>query len=548
MDANLNFLTAPPANTTQIAGFSGTSVVDPSLSKPMNGKEFAGLMRDLMPQSERQDLAGQVTADATLQASNGLQTLSLGNQFAVITAASPLPDANSLAQFARTQGLSETAVQALFGDLNGSLETAKSIETSKEGSSALPVDLSSPVMSNFGLSGFPANPMSLSMGPSINTPTSNPTLTMTEPGSTAMSSLSSFATSSWLQAHPGATVMTDKVEPSHGANAPHLQVGLSIAPAIKDLALSTVTNSISGNQVKVSELNALLQTAGATGVLQSMSGLGASPTHALDNVNPASDLTEEMGPLDAMRMRMVPSWENMTKQLSKLNGSDLAAAWGELKANLFSSKARGDSGKELVLDLGSENIELLASLDTLNDDVSLTSPLSLDSARNTASTGALGAAATSAALANPGLTERAAQIQDMADKLGKAMAERLQDQIEKGEWKLKLKLNPAHLGKIDIELDMRSGSLDAVFKTDNLVTRELISQSMPKLKDSLSESGMTVANVWVNSENQKGSGGNSTLRQNSGPDNTVNAPVSEVKAAETRIKELRSSDAWDTLA
>jgi flagellar hook-length control protein FliK len=95
---------------------------------------------------------------------------------------------------------------------------------------------------------------------------------------------------------------------------------------------------------------------------------------------------------------------------------------------------------------------------------------------------------------------------------------------------------------------MRSGSLDAVFKTDNLVTRELISQSMPKLKDSLSESGMTVANVWVNSENQKGSGGNSTLRQNSGPDNTVNAPVSEVKAAETRIKELRSSDAWDTLA
>ena len=548
MDANLNFLTAPPANTTQIAGFSGTSVVDPSLSKPMNGKEFAGLMRDLMPQSERQDLAGQVTADATLQASNGLQTLNLGNQFAVITAASPLPDANSLAQFARTQGLSETAVQALFGDLNGSLETAKSIETSKEGTSTLPVDLSSPAMSNFGLIGFPANPMSLSMGPSINTPTNNATLTMTEPGSTAMSSLSSFATSNWLQAHPGATVMTDKEAPSLGANAPHLQVGLSIAPAIKDLALSTVTNSIPGNQVKASELNSLLQTAGAAGVLQSMNGLGASPTHALDNVYGASDLTEEMGPLDAMRMRMVPSWENMTKQLSKLNGSDLAAAWGELKANLFSSKARGDSGKELVLDLGSENIELLASLDTLNDDVSLTSPLNLDSARNTASTGALGAAATSAALANPGLTERAAQIQDMADKLGKAMAERLQDQMEKGEWKLQLKLNPAHLGKIDIELDMRSGSLDAVFKTDNLVTRELISQSMPKLKDSLSESGMTVANVWVNSENQKGSGGNSTPRQNSESDHKVNASVSEVKAAETRIKELRSSDAWDTLA
>jgi len=548
MDANLNFLTAPPANTTQIAGFSGTSAVDPTLSKPMNGKEFAGLMRDLMPQSERQELAGLATADTLLQATNGLQTLSLGNQFAVITAASPLPDANSLAQFARTQGLSETAVQALFGDLNGSLETAKSIETGKEGTGALTIDLSTPGLSNLGLGGFPANPMSLSMGSSINTLTSNTTLTMTESGSTASSSFPSLATLSWLQAHPGTEVISDKVEQSLWAKAPDLQAGLSVAAPIKDLALSSVISSIPANQVKVSDLNALLQTAGAAGVIQSVNGWGASPTNALDNVNPTTDLTEEMGPLDAMRMRMVPAWESMTRQLSKLNGSELAAAWGDIKANLFSSKARGDIGKEVVLDLGSDNLELLSSLDVTKDDIGSSSILNLDSARNTASTGSLGAAATSAALANPGLTDRAAQIQDMADKLGKAMAERLQDQMEKGEWKLQLKLNPAHLGKIDIELDMRSGGLEAVFKTDNLVTRELISQSMPKLRDSLSESGMTVANVWVNSENQKGSGGNSTPRQNSESDNTVKDSVSEVKVAESRIKELRSSDAWDTLA
>jgi flagellar hook-length control protein FliK len=548
MDANLNFLTAPPANTTQIAGFSGTSAVDPTLSKPMNGKEFAGLMRDLMPQSERQELAGLATADTLLQATNGLQTLSLGNQFAVITAASPLPDANSLAQFARTQGLSETAVQALFGDLNGSLETAKPIEIGKEGTGALTIDLSIPSLSNLGLSSFPANPLSLSMGSSINTSTSNTTLTMTESGSTASSSFPSLATLSWLQAHPGTEVISDKVEQSLWAKAPDLQAGLSVAAPIKDLALSSVISSIPANQVKVSDLNALLQTAGAAGVIQSVNGWGASPTNALDNVNPTTDLTEEMGPLDAMRMRMVPAWESMTRQLSKLNGSELAAAWGDIKANLFSSKARGDIGKEVVLDLGSDNLELLSSLDVTKDDIGSSSILNLDSARNTASTGSLGAAATSAALANPGLTDRAAQIQDMADKLGKAMAERLQDQMERGEWKLQLKLNPAHLGKIDIELDMRSGGLEAVFKTDNLVTRELISQSMPKLRDSLSESGMTVANVWVNSENQKGSGGNSTPRQNSESDNTVKDSVSEVKVAESRIKELRSSDAWDTLA
>jgi flagellar hook-length control protein FliK len=74
---------------------------------------------------------------------------------------------------------------------------------------------------------------------------------------------------------------------------------------------------------------------------------------------------------------------------------------------------------------------------------------------------------------------------------------------------------------------------------------------MPKLKDSLSQSGMSVANVWVNSENQRESGGNSTPRQQAKSDNSANAPVNaakEASAAETRIRDLRSSNAWDTLA
>ena len=95
---------------------------------------------------------------------------------------------------------------------------------------------------------------------------------------------------------------------------------------------------------------------------------------------------------------------------------------------------------------------------------------------------------------------------------------------------------------------MRAGGLDAVFRTDNPLTRELIAQGLPKLRESLSQSGTAVANVWVNSENQKGSGGNSTPRENTGSDSSVNASVTEVTAAEPRIKELRSSDAWDTLA
>ena len=514
MDANLNFLTAPVSNPTSVGASSSSAGLDPNLAKPMNGQEFAGVMRDLMAKGERQELAGTATGEATDANAAALQTLALGNQFSVITAASPLPDPNSLAQFARAQGLSESAVQALFGDL--------SVTPTTDATTTLATDPAMLNSANMGLLGFPTNPLALPVTPTATTP-ALPTATSGDTNTLTL--LPSAATLGWIQAHPNSLTISDQVTTPLWAQAPHL----------------------SATTPKASDVNALMQAAGATGVLQALGGMNAAPSQALGSVDQLAEIAPEMGPLDAMRMRMVPAWESMTRQLAQLNGTDQAAAWGQLTANLLNSKGQGGDGKEVLLDLGADDPNIMSALDALQDQ-SNSGFVNPDSGRNTASTGALGAAATSAALANPGMTDRAAQIQDMADKLGKAMAERLQDQLEKGEWKLQLKLNPAHLGKIDVELDMNASGLDAVFKTDNLLTRELIAQGMPKLKDSLSQSGMTVANVWVNSENQRGSGGNSTPRQNNGSDNTVNAMVTEVAATETRIKDLRSNDAWDTLA
>ena len=509
MDANLNFLTASTTNPTSVGAPSGSTGLDPSLAKPMNGQGFAGVMRDLMAKGERQDVAGIAPGEATDANAAALQTLNLGNQFSVITAASPLPDPNSLAQFARAQGLSESAVQALFGDL--ALPTASA--------TALPIALTPEMGQVGGLMGFPANPLLTNplMAHSVAATSDVNTLTL----------LPSAATLGWIQANPSSLTISDQVDKSLWTQAPHL--------------------SLTSANPKVSDVSALMATAGATGVLQALGGMGAVQSQSLTAPENLAEIAPELGPLDAMRMRMMPAWENMTRQLAKLNGTDQAAAWGQLCSNILSSKEQCPVGKEVLLDLGVNDPSLMSALDSLQES-SNTGSVNLDSARNTASSGALGAAATSAALANPAMTDRAAQIQDLADKLGKAMGERLQEQLERGEWKLQLKLNPAHLGRIDVELDMNATGLDAVFKTDNMLTRELIAQGMNKLKDSLAQSGMTVANVWVNSENQKGSGGNSTPRQNSEPDNTANNSVSEVKVAESRIKELRSSDAWDTLA
>jgi flagellar hook-length control protein FliK len=82
-----------------------------------------------------------------------------------------------------------------------------------------------------------------------------------------------------------------------------------------------------------------------------------------------------------------------------------------------------------------------------------------------------------------------------------------------------------------------------------MLTKELITQGMSKLKDSLAQSGTAVADVWVNSESKRESGGNPTPQRFSGNAGSE----SEAEAAQpvqqaSRIIEKRSADAWDTLA
>jgi flagellar hook-length control protein FliK len=270
-------------------------------------------------------------------------------------------------------------------------------------------------------------------------------------------------------------------------------------------------------------------------------------------IQPASESPVEMGPLDAMRMRMVPAWETMTRQLAKLNGSDAPTTWANLASAALKSDNSSASIPQATLNLGDTDIgiDLLADLNIALSSAtfdSSTSPVNSSNSEPSRSTHSLiGPSSTHTPLA-PSLEDRGDQIQKLAEKLGQAMSERLQEQMEKGQWRLHLKLNPGHLGSIDVELDMHSGGLDALFKTDNTLTRELITQGMAKLREGLAQSGMAVANVWVNSDSQRESGGNSTPRQNNFNEANVRVETPDAPNAALAHKELRSADGWDTLA
>ena len=75
-----------------------------------------------------------------------------------------------------------------------------------------------------------------------------------------------------------------------------------------------------------------------------------------------------------------------------------------------------------------------------------------------------------------------------------------------------MRLQPGKLGKIDVELTMHARGLEAMFSADSALTRELIAQGSARLKDTLTQAGMTVASVTVNGDQASQSGGNSTPR------------------------------------
>ena len=110
----------------------------------------------------------------------------------------------------------------------------------------------------------------------------------------------------------------------------------------------------------------------------------------------------------------------------------------------------------------------------------------------------------------PDPNARSENIQNLADKMGQAVGQRILSEMERGQWHLKIQLRPATLGHIEIEMRMRSGEFDAVFTAPNATTRDLLQDGISKLRETLSQMGMDVANIHVGGGQTGQSGGDPT--------------------------------------
>lgn len=133
---------------------------------------------------------------------------------------------------------------------------------------------------------------------------------------------------------------------------------------------------------------------------------------------------------------------------------------------------------------------------------------------------------------------------EMSRRLAEALGQRLTAQIARGAWRVEMDLHPKSLGRIEIQLEMKNGELEANFVTTNAATRELLNESMPRLRVALEEHGMETAYIGLGAGNKGNSDGKPT-GQNEPENSAERGAVTDIEPEEI-IRQL-SNDGLDVL-
>ena len=94
----------------------------------------------------------------------------------------------------------------------------------------------------------------------------------------------------------------------------------------------------------------------------------------------------------------------------------------------------------------------------------------------------------------------------LSERFSQVLTERLVQNVKSGNYNLRFNMHPRELGAVDIAMEVRDGRLDAQISSTNPVTRDLLSESLPRLRDALQAGGLLLSNLEVNDnprDNQK---------------------------------------------
>ena len=107
------------------------------------------------------------------------------------------------------------------------------------------------------------------------------------------------------------------------------------------------------------------------------------------------------------------------------------------------------------------------------------------------------------------LLRRQDQQNQLSQRLSQVLGQRLSAQIERGSWRVEMDLHPASMGRIEVQLEMRNGELEANFLSSNAATREVLNESLHRLREMLEQFGTNSAYVGLGAGNKGQHDGNS---------------------------------------
>lgn len=138
--------------------------------------------------------------------------------------------------------------------------------------------------------------------------------------------------------------------------------------------------------------------------------------------------------------------------------------------------------------------------------------------------------------------------QQVMQRFGELLSQRLIQQVSQGNWRVELDLEPGDLGSIRIELEMKKGEIEASIKASQAATRDLLQESLPRLRESLERAGMDVASLSVYQQDRRQPGGQSSSeRQQSGSSGAEGQGVDEGESASVTAGPMRDDgrlDVW----
>jgi hypothetical protein len=131
-------------------------------------------------------------------------------------------------------------------------------------------------------------------------------------------------------------------------------------------------------------------------------------------------------------------------------------------------------------------------------------------------------------------------------RIGEMLAQRMVAQAQRGQWQLRFALNPQNLGRVEIDMQMRGGELEATFAALNPATRELLQEALPRLREMLQQSGMDVASLNIGSGGAFKNGGQPTPPKGEAElrDGSPGGEHAQADAATPKGR-VQGADGWD---